>query len=288
MRCLLVDDEPGIREGLAALLRRRGHEVRTAGDCAAAAAALAEVEFDCVVTDWRLPDGLAARFVAGCPCPVVAVSGHPEEVEAWGAVREVLTKPVAPTRLLQALAACQGEGDPRGLHGLGDVAGLPADVRAVLAAADSCLPAGAAAVVEDDGTFVVWRTPLRSDLALPRLERLGGDLRVLGAPGEGRVELRLCRDGRPDPAVPLVRADAAWPEASELAVDCGAADLSRERFAAVLQRAQAWLDEGRRVHFLDVPPAFADLASDWERAHGVPMRDPVGPRLPAVLVDLWS
>ena len=50
MKCLLVDDEPGIREGLAMLLRRRGFEVTTAGDCAAAAAALDAQNFDVVVT----------------------------------------------------------------------------------------------------------------------------------------------------------------------------------------------------------------------------------------------
>jgi DNA-binding NtrC family response regulator len=48
---LLVDDEPGIREGLAMLLRRRGFEVHTAGDCATAAERLANQTFDVVVTD---------------------------------------------------------------------------------------------------------------------------------------------------------------------------------------------------------------------------------------------
>ena len=72
MRCLLVDDEPGIREGLAMLLRRRGYEVQTAGDCAEARARLDAQSFDIVVTDWRLPDGFASSFVDGCPCPVLA------------------------------------------------------------------------------------------------------------------------------------------------------------------------------------------------------------------------
>lgn len=282
MRCLLVDDEPGIREGLAALLRRRGHEVHTAGDCAAAAKALAEAEFDCVVTDWRLPDGLAARFVAACASPVIAVSGHPEEVERYSSMREVLTKPVSPTRLLAALAACQTAADDV------DAATLPADVRAVLAAAERTLPRGATAGVDDDGTFVTWSVPFRDDLPLAQLEGLGGDLRVIGPIGARRIELRLCRDGRPDPSMPRVAYDAAWPDVEELAVDFGGADVPRERFVACLQLAAARLAAGRRVHFLDVPPAFASLASDWETAHGVPMRDPVGPRLPALLADLWS
>lgn len=281
MRCLLVDDEPGIREGLAALLRRRGHEVRTAGDCAAAAAALADDEYDCVITDWRLPDGIAARFVAGCRAPVVAVSGHPEEVERHGRVREILQKPVAPSRLLQALADCQ-------TPDVADTEEVAADVRAVLAAADACLPVGACTTVEDDGTFVVWRTELRPELPLDRLERLGGDLRVCGPDERRRVELRLCRDGRPDPSLPLVDPDASWPQVPELAVDFRGKHLSEERFRACLQLATTFRQQGRRVHFLDIPPAFASLASDWERAHGVPMRDPPGPRLPAVLTDLWS
>ncbi len=282
MRCLLVDDEPGIREGLAALLRRRGHEVRTAGDCATATSALADTEFDCVITDWRLPDGIASRFVATCRSPVVAVSGHPEEVEVHASVREILTKPVSPSRLLQALADCRSEPEAT------TAAELAADVRAVLAAADACLPAGACTTLDDDGTFVSWSTELVEDLPLAWLEGLGGDLRVLETAGRRRVELRLCRDGRPDPSLPIVGPDASWPDVPELAVDFRGSDISRDRFLACLQLASARLHEGRRVHFLDIPAAFASLASDWETAHGVPMRDPVGPRLPAVLADLWS
>lgn len=282
MRCLLVDDEPGIREGLAALLRRRGHEVRTAGDCAAATAALAADEFDCVITDWRLPDGIASRFVATCRSPVVAVSGHPEEIERLGSVREVLTKPVAPSRLLQALADCHTAPDEV------VVDELAADVRRLLDAADACLPTGACTTIEDDGTFVVWRTELTAGLPLARLEQLGGDLRVLRTEGRDRVELRLCRDGRPDPSLPIVDPEASWPQVAEFAVDFRGRTISEARFRACLQLATTFLRQGRRVHFLDIPPAFASLASDWETAHGVPMRDPVGPRLPAVLADLWS
>jgi CheY-like chemotaxis protein len=282
MRCLLVDDEPGIREGLAALLRRRGHEVRTAGDCAAAAAALSADEFDCVITDWRLPDGIAARFIAGCRIPVVAVSGHPEEVEQHASVREILTKPVAPSRLLQALADCQAAPAEAGTED------LAADVRRLLDAADASLPAGACTTIDDDGTFVVWRTELTPGLSLAAFEALGGDLRVLAVDGRPRIELRLCRDGRPDPSLPLVHPEASWPQVPELAVDFRGTAISVERFRACLQLATTFLQQGRRVHFLDIPPAFASLASDWETAHGVPMRDPVGPRLPAVLADLWS
>ncbi|MFN6147189.1 MAG: response regulator [Planctomycetota bacterium] len=104
MKLLLVDDEDGIREGLALLLRRRGHDVRTAADCAAARSALAD-EFDAVVTDWRLPDGVAGDFLALARCPVLAISGHPDEIGGDHAFADVLTKPVLPARLAAALAA---------------------------------------------------------------------------------------------------------------------------------------------------------------------------------------
>lgn len=282
MKCLLVDDEPGIREGLAALLRRKGHDVRTAGDCATAAAALGEQSFDVVITDWRLPDGQAMQFVVDCPFPVVAVSGHPEEVEQHAIVRTVLGKPVAPSRLLEALATARSEPSPS-LH-----SELPIDVRAVLDAADACLLPGATSVVEDDGTFVVWRAPVPDDFAAERLDAIGGDPRVFGPPGALRAELRLCRDGRPDPSMPSCGPEVAWPDDAEFAVDFHGTGLSRERFAACLDRILDRTRRGQRVHLLNVPPAFAAMASDWGKANDMPMKEPVGPRLPAVLVDLWK
>ena len=90
MRCLLVDDEPGIREGLAMLLRRRGFEVVTAADCAAAQACLDEQSFDVVVTDWRLPDGVALAFLRDCEVPAIAVPANPVALPQPGIGRVTL------------------------------------------------------------------------------------------------------------------------------------------------------------------------------------------------------
>jgi DNA-binding NtrC family response regulator len=58
---LVADDEPGVRESLAEVLRDAGYVVRTAADGTAALAALDEQEFAIIVTDLRMPgaDGLA-------------------------------------------------------------------------------------------------------------------------------------------------------------------------------------------------------------------------------------
>jgi DNA-binding NtrC family response regulator len=58
---LVADDEPGVRESLAEVLRDAGYVVRTAADGTTALAALDEQEFAIVVTDLRMPgaDGLA-------------------------------------------------------------------------------------------------------------------------------------------------------------------------------------------------------------------------------------
>lgn len=125
MKLLLVDDEPGIREGLAALLRRKGHEVVTAGDCARATVLLSDGDFDLVLTDWRLPDGLAESFLIGIPCPAVAMSGHPEEIVGYPALCEVLTKPVMPNRLVDLIASFESRPADADEHRLpGDVAAL--------------------------------------------------------------------------------------------------------------------------------------------------------------------
>jgi len=288
MNCLLVDDEPGIREGLAALLRRKGHAVHTAGDCRGAAEWLAAGGLDLVITDWRLPDGTADRFFAACRCPVVAVSGHPEEVRAAPPVCLVLTKPVAPARLLEALAdhgrASPGPAAPRPLPR--DAAEVVAAVLDGLAAAGAADPA--TAELEDDGIFVVLRVPLHGDAGLDRLADLGGDLRVLAPGGAARLELRLCRDGRPDPALPVATPGGEWPAAAEFAVDFHDSPADPAVFARCLDRARAARGRGARVHFLNVPPALAVWATGQGRAHDMPMKEKVGPRLPSVLADLWS
>jgi CheY-like chemotaxis protein len=304
MRILLVDDEPGIREGLAALLRKQGHEVRTAADCAAATAALVNAaDFDVVVTDWRLPDGLAASFAPSCPCPVIAVSGHPEEIAATAAIREVLTKPVTPKRLLAALHAVTGTNTVTPASAPAPVAvTLPADVREVVDQFHAALPAGTDVRLHDDGTFVtVVATVAMANgspvpPALPTVA--GGELRCRARAGKWLLELRLCRDGRPDAGVPVVPANATWPAAAaaadrsphapEFAVDFHDSALAAADFLACVDRATRVRRDGGRVHFLNVPPALAAVAASHGRAHDMPMRAPVGPRLQAHFADLWS
>ena len=58
---LIADDEPGVRESLAEVLRDAGYEVETASDGSAALRAIEAKDFAVVVTDIRMPgaDGLA-------------------------------------------------------------------------------------------------------------------------------------------------------------------------------------------------------------------------------------
>ncbi|MFN3243509.1 MAG: response regulator [Planctomycetota bacterium] len=283
MKCLLVDDEPGIREGLAMLLRRRGYEVQTAEDCAGAAAELEAQRFDVVVTDWRLPDGTAVTFAAACDCPVLAVSGHPEEVQQVGAIRDALAKPVRPDRLLQRIAELVDD-----VERTADAeVALVRDVQQVVDDVLAQLPDGIDVTCHDDGTFVVLRAALPADHT-PTVRHLGGDLRVVEN-GLGReLELRLCRDGRPDPNTPVVAVDAAWPEADAFALDCDGTDASEQTFsnwcAAVAERNAA----GGRICLLNVPARLEPITAVWETTHDMPMRERVGPRLSAELAELWS
>jgi len=285
MRCLLVDDEPGIREGLATLLRRRGFEVHTAGDCAAAAGQLEIQTFDVVVTDWRLPDGLASKFAAESAAPVLAVSGHPEEVERTGAIREVMAKPVRPDQLLERINACveQGGGSPEA----DSADSLPRDVQAVIDDVVSQLPRDAEVACHDDGTFVTVRARVRGG-ALPEVVPQGGDVRVVNTLGNNELELRLCRDGRPDVSTPVVAIGDPWPSVAVFAIDCGAADLEPDAFARWLVDVERHNTDGGKICLLNVPERLESITSSWESTHDMPMRERVGPRLSAELTELWS
>jgi CheY-like chemotaxis protein len=231
MKILLVDDEAGIREGLAALLRRRGHEVRTAHDCATAKAELAD-DFDVLVTDWRLPDGVAGSFLDLVRCPAIAVSGHPDEIGVDRRLAAILTKPARPNDLLTAIDAAAAR-SRTGADGAPDV---PPGVAAAVAAFVAALPAGSQAQLYDDGVFATVVADLPAGEPAPAAPAVG-DWAVAQRGGCWRVSWRLRRDARPaDPADRA--ADSADP-----------------------------------VH---------------GNADAMPMRDPIGPRLPADLADLWS
>ena len=282
MKCLLVDDEPGIREGLAMLLRRRGYEVQTAEDCASAAAELAAQRFDIVVTDWRLPDGTAVTFAADCDCPVLAVSGHPEEVEKVGAIRDALAKPVHPNKLLEIVAEMVDDAPAQA-----EEVAMVRDVQQVVDDVLAQLPRDTEVSCHDDGTFVVLRAALRAGHT-PTVRHLGGDLRLVESGADRELELRLCRDGRPDPNTPVAAIDAAWPDADAFALDCDGIDANEDTFskwcATVAERNAA----GGRICLLNVPECLEPITAVWETTHDMPMRERVGPRLSAELAELWS
>ncbi len=292
MNLLLVDDETGIREGLAALLRRRGHVVRTAASVREALERLAAEAFDLVVTDWRLPDGEGSAIVAATTAPVIAASGHPEDVAAAPNLRAVLGKPLMPQDLMTAIeqaTAANVAAPVAAAPGPGIADDLPEDAAARVRLAVALL--GAVDVeVADDGAFVTIRAPLPAagDAALLDLEAVGGDLRVL-APGDApTVELRFHRDGRPATEVSPIAPGEPWPARGDCAIDFDRSPVTPAAFLDLLDRCAAVARAGRTVHFLNVPPHLRLHAEVLGRSADLPKRTRVGPRLPAVLSELWS
>lgn len=286
MKLLLVDDEAGIRDGLAALLRHSGHEVRTAVDVQTGLGWLDVEDFDVVVTDWRLPDGDAGRLLQASPGPVVAVSGHPDDVTAAPNLRAVLQKPLLPADLmavLQQVTAPAVEPEAGEPLGLGD---LPQDAADFVRTALALLGQDAAELI-DDGETLILRTPLPADdSVLDALAVLGGDLRILSPSGTATVELRLHRDGRPD-GVPVVAAEGSWPAAGDFALDFDRAVPAPQAFLGLLDRVVTEHHQ-RTVWFLNIPPYLRLFAEVSGRGADLPKRTRVGPLLPAVLSDLWS
>lgn len=288
MRCLLVEDEPGIREGLAALMRLRGHEVHTAGDVAAGQLLLAEHGFDLVLTDWRLPDATAEALYGRGLAPIVVISGHPDEVASAPCVVEVLQKPLMPDTLFALLERrASAAASERPAAPAPSTADLPIDARTAVESAIALL-GGKTFELVDDGTFVTLRVDGVDAECAARLEVLGGDLRTSHRPdGVLRCELRWCRDGRPDPGMPIAMPNGLWPAAREFAVDFHDAGATTETFAAACDRAEALRHNGVTVHFLNVPVQLRREAAHCGRPVRIPAVPPIGPRLPRDLADLW-
>lgn len=290
MNILLVEDEAGIREGLASFLRLKGHRVTTADTCERGLTHLRDSEFDLLITDWRIGDGLGDALVVASGCPSIVVSGFPEEVQDLGEQVTVLRKPVMPQDLLGTIEAFVAARRPAAAPGRTAIQReLPADTADRIELALALAGAPRETRISDDGAFVVVEAPLpRGDGSLPDLERIGGDLRVLSGPDGPRFELRLCRDARPLGVEQVLGLGETWPPAGErFAVDlhgCG-----RER----LQEFVAAVAAARRrprgeVHFVNVPSAFRLWLEISGKVDDMPKRTQAAPRLPEVLAMLWS
>jgi two-component system response regulator PilR (NtrC family) len=100
---LVVDDEPDLRTLYELTLLREGHQVHIAGSVAEAREQLAARQFDIVITDMRLPDGLGLELLRAVTaeqrrerCIVITAYGSAENaVEALkSGAFDYLTKPV--------------------------------------------------------------------------------------------------------------------------------------------------------------------------------------------------
>jgi len=106
---LVADDEPGVRESLAEILRDAGYEVQAAADGTAAFAALETRDFGLVITDIRMPgaDGIAVLKRAREISPqtlVLVMTAHGSVETAVEALRagatDYILKPVVFDELL--------------------------------------------------------------------------------------------------------------------------------------------------------------------------------------------
>ncbi len=120
-RLLVVDDEAGVRKGLAAFLRLAGHYVAEAGGVREGVERLEDLRPDAMISDLRMEDGsgleLAARAKGILPdLKVILLTGYLEEREGGPETAEtvdlVLEKPARPTAVREALGRLLGRERP--------------------------------------------------------------------------------------------------------------------------------------------------------------------------------
>jgi two-component system phosphate regulon response regulator PhoB len=135
---LIVEDEPAITELLAMNLRHDGHEVRCAGDAAAALQAVQRELPDLVLLDWMLPGenglALARRWRADArtrALPIVMLTARSQESDVVQGLDvgadDYLSKPFSNAELLARIRAVLRRKAPETLDTLVQVGQLTLD-----------------------------------------------------------------------------------------------------------------------------------------------------------------
>ncbi len=108
---LVVDDEPGMRDTLVAILEQNGYQVSSAPDGESAFSAVQQTDFDVVVMDIRMPgrDGVSVLEDMGDPPPqVILMTAYAQEARLQAAAGAnafaVLHKPFETRRMLGLVA----------------------------------------------------------------------------------------------------------------------------------------------------------------------------------------
>lgn len=130
MRALIVEDDPGIANGLVALLKNAGYAADACASLAAAWAALHVEHFDLVLLDLGLPDGDGITWLRrlrqeGLHLPVLILTARDALPDRIGGLDEgaddYIVKPFAPEELLArmrvALRRSEGRASPVLRHG---------------------------------------------------------------------------------------------------------------------------------------------------------------------------
>lgn len=112
MRLLLLDDDPADRLLLKRALVRSELQAQLfeAGTVGEAASLLAQIDPDCLLVDYRLPDGTGLDLLARCRCPLILLTGQGDEALAVAAMKAgaadyIPKESIAPVRLHQAISA---------------------------------------------------------------------------------------------------------------------------------------------------------------------------------------
>jgi two-component system phosphate regulon response regulator PhoB len=109
---LVVDDEPSVRQFIAAVLSRKGWSVVEASDGPAALSLVATRRPNVVVTDYEMPElsgvELARRLRSVDPqLPILMVSGHPDAaagiLSVPGGHTAFAVKPFSPDELIAGI-----------------------------------------------------------------------------------------------------------------------------------------------------------------------------------------